>query len=187
MGRRSPWLPPSASSTMAGPCHSAAPSPTSGRPSRCSSDRRTGSRACVPSSTSAHRSSLGVDMKALVVGGGTMGAGIAQVFLEAGADVVLAESTDELAVAARGRVVDGLGRAKADVEEALTRFSVIVGIDGGLDVELAVEAVPEDPELKARVLSSIEAVVPDDAVIATNTSSLSIDAMSASLRHPQRF
>src|SRR4051794_30906371 len=104
-----------------------------------------------------------------------MGAGIAQVLLEAGVRVTLAESSDEAAAAARARVEEGLRKSKADEAEALSRLVTVSELVGPLDVDLAVEAVPEDPGLKAVVLASIEAAVSAETVIATNTSSLSVD------------
>src|SRR4051794_32817066 len=172
---------------MAAGCRSTAPSPTNGRRCRCCLARPTVSKVCAPFWTSAFPSSRVVDMRTLVVGGGTMGAGIAQVLLEAGAAVTLSESSEDYAASARQRVVDGLQRAKADVGDVLPRLSVTIGLDAPLDVQLVVEAVPEDPELKARVLADIEEAVPDDAVIASNTSSLSINDMASGLRHPERF
>ena len=126
-------------------------------------------------------------MEALVIGAGTMGAGIAQVLLEAGVSVVVSESSRELAAAGRERIAVGLEKAKADVSSALARLSITVGMQGQLDVSVVIEAVPEDAALKARVLAHVEAAVPASAIIASNTSSLSIDRLAAALQHPQRF
>jgi 3-hydroxybutyryl-CoA dehydrogenase len=126
-------------------------------------------------------------MDVLVVGGGTMGAGIAQVLLEAGAIVTVSESTDVLAAAARERISAGLEKGPADAASSLERLSVTVGLSEPVDVDLVIEAVPEVIALKATVLANVEASVCEQATIATNTSSLSIDALAAALQHPERF
>ena len=129
-----------------------------------------------------------------VIGGGRMGAGIAQVFLAAGARVSVVEAGDEAAEAARGRVADGLeeasrrGKLDADVATVLDRLS-LVDSPAALDREtgLVVEAVPERADLKAEVLRTAEAAVAADAVLATNTSSLSVTELGAALERPTRF
>ncbi|MGH3376776.1 MAG: 3-hydroxyacyl-CoA dehydrogenase family protein [Actinoallomurus sp.] len=129
-----------------------------------------------------------------VVGGGTMGAGIAQVFAVAGAAVTVAESDAAAAQAARERIAASLARAAergkldADPGEVLARITVVTGIDelpAGAD--LVVEAVPEAPELKVRVLAAAERAVGAGTVLASNTSSLSIAELGAALADPERF
>lgn len=110
-------------------------------------------------------------MKALVVGGGTMGIGIAQVLQETGADVTVVEPNAAVA---------------AKVQER-TGIAPLDALPDSLDVELAVEAVPEDIALKQQVLSGIEAAVPASCVVASNTSSLSIDAIAEGLARPAQF
>jgi 3-hydroxybutyryl-CoA dehydrogenase len=129
----------------------------------------------------------------VVIGGGTMGAGIAQSLLEVGATVLLVESSAEYAETALGRVREGLARRhrKADdpdaaVARALAGLRVTVGTEPAPDAELVIEAVPEDEALKTRVLTGAESAYPD-AVVATNTSSLSVDRMAKSLSRPERF
>jgi 3-hydroxybutyryl-CoA dehydrogenase len=130
-----------------------------------------------------------------VIGGGRMGAGIAQVFAALGAEVVVAESSADDAEAARGRVAAGLRRAAekgalgdATAQDALARVRVVTDVSElPPDAELVVEAVPERPDLKVRVLAAAERAVGDGAVLATNTSSLSIAELAAALRQPPRF
>jgi 3-hydroxybutyryl-CoA dehydrogenase len=122
---------------------------------------------------------------ALVVGGGTMGAGIAQILLQAGTRVWLSEVTDEAASAGRARVTAGLERAgEAAASERLT---TVTGLPDRCDVDLAVEAVPEDESLKRHVLASVEQAIRGDTLLATNTSSLSIEALAGALADPGRF
>lgn len=129
-----------------------------------------------------------------VVGGGRMGAGIAQVFLMLGSEVVVVESDDSAAEAARARVLDGLrgakerGKLDAEPEAVLERFRTITDIaELPAESELVVEAVPENPDLKVDVLTRVERAVSQRAVLASNTSSLSITELGAALQHPQRF
>ncbi|MGF7120310.1 3-hydroxyacyl-CoA dehydrogenase family protein [Rhodococcus sp. AG1013] len=128
-----------------------------------------------------------------VVGGGRMGAGIAQVFATLGSTVTIAESGDRQA--ALTRVSDGLDRAhergrlgESDPATVLGRVSLVDAPDElptGLD--LVVEAVPESVQLKLGVLSLVEKTVDPATVIATNTSSISIAALGAVLDDPRRL
>lgn len=127
-----------------------------------------------------------------VYGGGRMGAGIAHAFLVLGVEVTVVEVDQDAAAAARERVVGSLTVA----EERGALGSALAEVVGRLGVDhrpaalagcgLVVEAVPEDAALKTRVLREVEAAAPG-AVVATNTSSLSIDALATSLRAPERF
>ncbi|GAA3124341.1 3-hydroxyacyl-CoA dehydrogenase family protein [Streptosporangium carneum] len=127
-------------------------------------------------------------MKVAVIGGGRMGAGIAQVFLAADAHVTVREANEATAAAARERIAQGLRIAEAKggrgAEEALGRLEI-----GSVpsDADLVVEAVPEDPALKIRVLAEAEAAVGAGAVLATNSSSLSVAELAAGLERPERF
>lgn len=120
----------------------------------------------------------------LVVGGGTMGAGIAQSLVQAGAEVHLAEVDERAAADARARVEHGLTRAGAPA--AVERLHVVTGIPE-LAVALAIEAVPEDLELKRAILRRVEGAVPAEALVATNTSSLPVTATAEVLTGAGRF
>ncbi|NIH66769.1 3-hydroxyacyl-CoA dehydrogenase family protein [Modestobacter marinus] len=129
-----------------------------------------------------------------VIGGGRMGAGIAQAFLVAGARVEVVEAGDEAAEAARGRVSAGLeeaarrGKLSDAVGEVLGRLTLV---DSPAQLTphagLVVEAVPERADLKVAVLTVAESVLGPDAVLATNTSSLSVTELAAALQRPARF
>lgn len=117
---------------------------------------------------------------AAVVGGGTMGAGIAHVLLAAGNTVTVAEAGDERAAAARDAVARSLGKAEergklaGTAAELLTRLAVVGAVDQlPRDTRLVIEAVPEDVALKQRVLGDLRKACPD-ALLASNTSSLSV-------------
>ncbi|KOS55981.1 3-hydroxyacyl-CoA dehydrogenase family protein [Rhodococcus rhodochrous] len=134
----------------------------------------------------------GLPDRVAVIGGGRMGVGIAHAFAALGATVTVSETgdlgaarkrlTDSLSRAAeRGKLVDPLGV----VADRVAFVASVAELPG--DARLLVEAVPEDPGLKMRVLADAERIVSDDAVIATNTSSLSPTELGAALRNPSRF
>ncbi|GAA1836312.1 3-hydroxyacyl-CoA dehydrogenase family protein [Pseudonocardia alni subsp. carboxydivorans] len=130
---------------------------------------------------------------AAVVGGGTMGAGIAYVLAAAGTATTVVEPdagrADRLVGELTARARTGVERGRVDpgVAEALPGLLRVVGavseLPTGLD--LVVESVPEDPELKARVLAAAEARAP--RLLATNTSSVRIGSLAAGLAAPDRF
>ena len=138
--------------------------------------------------------STAVPTRVGVIGGGRMGAGIAQVFLAAGAHVAVVEAGGQAADAARGRVADGLaeaarrGKLDGDVETVLGRLTLLETPAGlGRDTDLVIEAVPERADLKAEVLGAAAAAAGPAAVLATNTSSLSVSELAAALERPSRF
>ncbi len=129
-----------------------------------------------------------------VIGGGRMGAGIAQSFATAGAPVTVVEQSREAAEAVRERIAGSLERAAgrglidADPAEVLDRMAfadAVTGLDPA--TELVVEAVPEDAGLKAKLLAAAEQMVGEATVLATNTSSLSVTELAAVLERPARF
>jgi 3-hydroxybutyryl-CoA dehydrogenase len=122
----------------------------------------------------------------LVVGGGTMGSGIAQVLAQAGASVTLSEIDEASARDAQARVTEGLARAKDDT--ALERLEFVTGLPEPSErFALAVEAVPENADLKRTVLANIELVVSPTCTIVSATSSLSVDGLAAGLSDSTRF
>lgn len=123
-----------------------------------------------------------------VIGGGQMGAGIAQVFAMAGARVVVVDT--DLA-AARARVSAGLAesqrRGKLTVTPTVILDRIHFGTEFDADATLVIEAVPEKAALKIEVLAAAERQVSADTVLASNTSSLSIAELGATLENPRRF
>ncbi|WP_312170019.1 3-hydroxyacyl-CoA dehydrogenase family protein [Microbacterium sp.] len=127
-----------------------------------------------------------------VLGGGRMGAGIAHAFLLAGSHVSVVERDAASADAALTRVRDSIRRSverdssldEAEIAGRLTTGSAIAVFAA---VDLAIEAVPEDRELKERALARAEAALPEDATLASNTSSISIDTLAAGRLRPERF
>lgn len=132
-------------------------------------------------------------MKVGVLGGGRMGAGIAHAFLLAGSDVIIVERDGAAMTAAVHRIHESLERSvkRDSTERTLGDLTAALraGTDAGIlaDRDLVIEAVPEDRALKSEALARVESVLAADAVLASNTSSISIDALAASLTRPQRF
>jgi len=129
-----------------------------------------------------------------VIGGGRMGAGIAQSFAAAGSTVTVVESNADAAAAALDRIATGLkraaerGRLAEPADQILARISTARSVDGlPAHADLVVEAVPEDAALKARLLAAAERAVGDKTVLASNTSSLSVTELAAALSKPSRF
>jgi 3-hydroxybutyryl-CoA dehydrogenase len=124
-----------------------------------------------------------------VVGGGTMGAGIAHVFTTSGATVTIVESDDDRVAAARRALEQSLQGAAdrgklpegTDVDGLVGATSIVTGVENlPPDTGLVVEAVPERVDLKAQILGAAAQRCPD-AVLATNTSSLSVGAIGRDL------
>ncbi|WP_255353519.1 3-hydroxyacyl-CoA dehydrogenase family protein [Agromyces sp. Leaf222] len=128
-----------------------------------------------------------------VLGGGRMGAGIAHAFLLAGSRVTVVERDADAAAAARARVLESVaasvarGTADEGAEAIGARFAVSTEVGAFATCGLVVEAVPEQLELKIDALTRVEAVLADDAALASNTSSISIDELATLLERPSRF
>lgn len=129
-----------------------------------------------------------------VVGAGTMGRGIAESCLAAGFDVVLLDSTIELASKGYQGIEKSLdrgvqrGRITAQArDEMLAKLIYSDNYDDFKDAEVVLEAVYEDMEVKKDVLTRVSQVAGKDVLIGSNTSSLSITGMSGSVDNPARF
>ena len=128
-----------------------------------------------------------------VVGLGTMGAGIAEVFARHGFDVVGVEQTDELVERGRSHIAHSTDRAKkrgklSEEEQAslFERLTLTTGLADLKECDLVVEAVVEQLAVKRAIFQALDDVVRPDAVLATNTSSLSVTEISAATTHPGR-
>lgn len=128
-----------------------------------------------------------------VIGGGRMGAGIAHAFVLAGSQVVIVERDADAAAAARGRLTASLARSVekgatardlASLEGAVTTATDAAAL---ADCGLVVEAVFEERQVKLDALRRAEAVVASGAILATNTSSISIDDLASGLQDASRF
>ena len=128
-----------------------------------------------------------------IVGLGTMGAGIAQVCVQAGLETVGREVSDELAERGRAtiqRYLDrGVEKGRLDVAErdaTLGRLTLTTELAdfGGCDV--VIEAIVEDLEPKRRLFAELDAIVRPDAILATNTSALSVTEIASATKRPER-
>ena len=126
-----------------------------------------------------------------VVGAGTMGSGIAQVFAQAGYPVVVVDTVPsqvQKALAAIDRSLQKLaekGRiTTAEARDALARIRTATGIDAVAESDLAVEAVVEDFGVKRDVFRQLDVLLPPEAILASNTSSISITELGAAVRRP---
>ncbi len=128
-----------------------------------------------------------------VVGAGTMGSGIAHVFARAGFPVILCDVEQSFLDRALASIRTNLGREasngklpEAEIEPALSRITPTIQMDSLGTAQLAVEAAPERFELKAGVFRTLDRILPETAILATNTSSISITRLAAlTARAPQ--
>jgi 3-hydroxybutyryl-CoA dehydrogenase len=128
-----------------------------------------------------------------VVGCGLMGSGIAEVFARAGSNVLVHENDEAAAAAGRTRIWKSLQRAAAagklsneDAEATLSRIQVGTDLDALAPVGLCIEAVHEDEALKVALFKRLDSVITsDDAVLASNTSSVPIMKLGTATRRPQ--
>ena len=130
-----------------------------------------------------------------VIGAGIMGRGIAHVAALGGFQTVLNDVSDELLQKAQSRIRQDLHKAvsigkltDSDVDAALARLTLDNNLDRAAEsAELVIEAVPEKMELKLDVFSRLDQACANQAVLASNTSSLSITEMAAATRRPHQF
>ncbi|MFQ5905061.1 MAG: 3-hydroxyacyl-CoA dehydrogenase family protein [bacterium] len=127
-----------------------------------------------------------------VVGSGTMGNGIAHIFALAGFDVVMVDVNREILDAAMERIKKNMGRqvrkekiSQADMDAALKRIRTATELDAVRDADLVVEAVPEDMELKKKVFAELDSVCKKEAILASNTSSMSITDIAQATGRPE--
>src|SRR6185295_3589646 len=129
-----------------------------------------------------------------VLGAGTMGAGIAQVCAQAGSRVTLQDVTAELAQKGLGRIREfldkGVEKGKVSAEQrSATLLQITTATDRAAacrDADLVIEAVPEDLRLKNDVFRELGKVCRKDCVLASNTSSLSLQKVFAGTAEPAR-
>ncbi|MDX6259931.1 MAG: 3-hydroxybutyryl-CoA dehydrogenase, partial [Kribbellaceae bacterium] len=128
-----------------------------------------------------------------VVGLGTMGAGIAEVFARHGLSVVGVERDEEAVERGRGHIQHSTDRAvkrgklsPEDQQALFDRVTFATEIEALADCDLVIEAVIERLELKREIFSALDKVVREDAILATNTSSLSVTEISVATQRPRR-
>ncbi len=128
-----------------------------------------------------------------VIGLGTMGAGIVEVVARTGIQVVAVEVDDAgvergkaVLAASTGRALERGKLTQEEYDALHERVRYTTTLDGVADCQLVVEAVPESLELKKRIFAGLDAVVSEEAVLATNTSSLPVTEIAVATQHPRR-
>jgi 3-hydroxybutyryl-CoA dehydrogenase len=128
-----------------------------------------------------------------VVGLGAMGAGIAQLAIEAGYATIGREVTDDLGQHAQERIAHFLQRkvdkermSALDREDALGRLSLVTDLVALAECDLVIEAIVEELETKLELFAELEGIVRPDAILATNTSALSVTEIAAAVATPAR-
>ena len=131
-----------------------------------------------------------------VIGGGVMGSGIAQALALGGCKVTVRDLNEQLIEKARETVTNGrygLNRGvergkttKEDADAALSRLSFTTSLEDLKDVDLILEAVPEDLDLKKKIFSEIDAAVGPNAIFASNTSGLAIADIASVVSEARR-
>ena len=128
-----------------------------------------------------------------VVGCGTMGSGICEVVARAGIDVVFSEVTEEAIAAGHERISRSVERAvergkleRSDADALLGRIASTNTLGGLSDCDLVFEAVPEKLELKKQTFAELDGILREDALLATNTSSLPVIDMAVATNRPSR-
>jgi 3-hydroxybutyryl-CoA dehydrogenase len=131
--------------------------------------------------------------KVAVVGCGQMGAGIAQVAAAAGHTVLLADVGRQVAEKARDAIGQRLAIAvqkgkidRASVDGILNRLLPVQSVTDFKGVDLVIEAVAEDVELKLKIFRELDAATPPRTILASNTSSISITRLAAATKRPQQ-
>jgi 3-hydroxybutyryl-CoA dehydrogenase len=128
-----------------------------------------------------------------VVGLGTMGAGIVEVFARKGIEVIAIEVNDAALDRGRSTLTGSTDRAvakgkltPADRDALLGRIAFAVGLGTLTDVDLVIEAVPEQLDLKQQIFAELDRVCPPETILATNTSSLSVTEISVATHRPNQ-
>ena len=132
--------------------------------------------------------------KIVVIGGGTMGLDIAQVFAKAGFEVVVRDIKEEIIKASEARLNKGLDKlvAKGKMDEAgkkaiTDKISFTVELAAAADADLVVEAAIENLEIKKSVFAELDALCKPETILASNTSSISITAIAAATKRADKF
>src|SRR6185503_4024953 len=133
------------------------------------------------------------DLVAGVAGAGTMGRGIAQVLAQSGARTLLFDAQPGAAQKAKQAIGEALGKLAekgrlkaAEADAALGRIEVVDRLERFASCHVVVEAIVEDLAAKRELFAKLEAIVAEDCVLASNTSSLSVTAMAAACKRPER-
>jgi 3-hydroxybutyryl-CoA dehydrogenase len=129
----------------------------------------------------------------MVVGAGTMGAGIAQLCSQQGIHAVITDISQELADKGKARLRKGLAKrvekgkiTEADMEDVLSRISTAGDFSPAKEADIIIESVVEDLEIKKQVFAELDKLARPGVILATNTTSLSISAMAGVTNRPDK-
>lgn len=128
-----------------------------------------------------------------IIGAGTMGNGIAHIFARCGFDVVLSDISQEILDKAVQRIGKNLGRevskeklTQAEADVAIKRIQTTTDLNDLSGVNLAIEAATENETLKLQIFKKLDKIVRDDAILASNTSSISITKIASTTARPEK-
>jgi len=132
--------------------------------------------------------------KIVVIGGGTMGLDIAQVFARKGYDVVVRDINDDIIKASEARLNKGLDKlvSKGKMDEAgkatiVGKIAFTTDLSTAADADLVVEAAIENLEIKKGIFAELDKLCKPETILASNTSSISITAIAAATQRPDKF
>ena len=132
--------------------------------------------------------------KIVVIGGGTMGLDIAQVFAKKDFDVTVRDINDDIIKASEGRLNKGLDKlvSKGKMDEAkkadiLAHMTFTTDLNMAADADLVVEAAIENLDIKKSIFAELDKICKPETILATNTSSISITAIAAATKRPDKF
>lgn len=131
----------------------------------------------------------------MVVGAGTMGSGIAQVGLQGGLEVIVCDSYAPQLEKAKANLEKGFTRqvskgrmTQEAMDDCLGRVSFTTELNAGADVDMVIEAIIENLEAKKSIFADLSAICRPDTILASNTSTISITALSGAVKvNPERF
>ncbi len=131
--------------------------------------------------------------KVLVIGAGTMGNGIAHVFAQTGYDVVLFDAYEDALNRGMATIEKNLGRqakkgkiTEDDMSNTMSRIKPVLNLDEGKDADIAIEAATENKELKFKIFKQLDETIKDGAILASNTSTISITEIAAHTKRPDK-
>lgn len=132
--------------------------------------------------------------KIMVVGAGTMGLDIAQVFAKAGFTVVVRDIAEEIIQKAEARLIKSLdklvekGKLDADAKAAITdKMSFTTELSSAADCDLVIEAAIENLEIKKKIFAELDSLCKAETILASNTSSISITAIASATKRADKF
>jgi len=131
--------------------------------------------------------------KVLGVGAGQMGHGIAQVCVTGGAEVKLFDASEEAAQKGHDKILAAVNRGvekgrytEADFKDIASRLSLVKSYEEAADVDMVIEAAPENVDIKRKIATDLDALMPENVILATTTSALPITDVMNQTKHPGR-